>query len=399
MDTQSVYQIERSDTLAHLDALEKDWTDLIDEIPGVPIFLTWVWIRTWWLYFGQGRQLWLLTARDKQGRLVGLAPFMMEVYTIGLLKLRIIAFIGTGPVIPIHLNILSRSPDQTGLFQAFLDFLMAQSDQWDVLSLASVARDSTVYQQLSAAGGRIRTGAQTLSPYIPLPGSWETYIKTVSKKLRRNLKYFRAKLESDYPGTVAFACISDIQELSISMNRLEEFSRNRWHAKKLSTVYDDPTYSSFHHAIACLALNRDWLRLYTLTANGQIIALFYCFRLKDRVYAYQIGFDIDWSGYSPGRLLIAHGIQAAIQEGASVLDWGPGNHDYKLAWTDQICMEDEILLSSNWKGNLWIKRENLVGELKIKARQVLPQSTQIRIKQFLSARRKKDVDRSDNNTE
>jgi CelD/BcsL family acetyltransferase involved in cellulose biosynthesis len=388
MDTQSPYQIDRLATLAQLDTLKKDWTDLVNEIPGAPIFLTWEWIRTWWLYFGQDRELWLLTARDKQGKLLGLAPLMREFTRMGWLKIRMMAFIGTGRIHPVHLNILAHPSDQKGLYQAFLNILLSKSDQWDVISFASVAQDSTSVSLLMAAGGSVRIVPQEPLPYIPLPSNWEIYLKAVSKKLRRNLKYFLSKLEDDYPGRVIFACVTDPRELQSAMEKLEELNKRRWHAIKLFTPFYDPTYSSFHQTIACQALNRGWLRLYTLTVVDRVIALFYCFHFQNRVYAYQIGFDLDWSGYSPGRLLIAYGIQTAIQESASELDWGPGDDDYKLAWTDQIRVENEILFSGSWRGGLWIKWKNFQGILKIKAKQWLPQTAQLRIKQFLSDRQK-----------
>jgi len=395
MKTQPPYQIERHETLAQLDALEKDWSELLDEIPGIPIFLTWEWIRTWWLYFGEGRQLWLLTARDKQGRLLGLAPLMREEYKKGLMKLGMLAFIGTGRVCPTQLNILARTSDKEGVYQAFLGFLLGQSDQWDVLRISSVAQDSIENNLLMAAGGRIRIGAQTPSLHIPLTGSWETYLKTINRKFRRDIKSSNSKLEGDYPGMVDFACVTDPQGLNSAMEKLEELIRNRCHAKRLSTDWDNPTFTSFHRTIACLALNRGWLRLYTLTVKDSVIALVYDFRFKDCIYGYNLGFDIEWSRYNPGRLLIAYSIQAAIQEGASDYDMGRGDAEHKFDWSDHLRMENEILFSNNWRGDLWIRLGNLERGLKIKAKQLQPRSAKIRIGQFLSARRKKIEYRSD----
>jgi hypothetical protein len=399
MEAQSPYQIDRHTTLAQLDALEKDWSELLDEIPGVPIFLTWEWIRTWWFYFGQDRQLWLLTARDKQGRLLGIAPLMSEEYKKGLIKLGMITFIGTGRVCPTHLNILARTSDQEELYRAFLNFLLGQSEQWDILRITSVDPISIENNLLMAAGGRIRIGAQITSPYIPLPSTWETYLKSVSRNLRHNIKSPSLKLESDYPDTVDFACVTDPQELKSAMEKLVELIRNRCHAKRLSTDWDDPTFTSFHQTIAYLALNHGWLRLYTLTVKDRVIALLYCFRFKDCVYAYNAGYEIDWSGYSPGCLLIAYSIQTAIREAASELDLGRGDSEYKFAWTDHVRIENEIQFSSNWRGDLWIKVGNFKMVLIIKAKQLLLRFAKIRIKQFLSARHKKIEDRSDKNGE
>lgn len=386
METQSLYQIERHDTLTQLDALEKEWTDLIAGIPDAPVFLTWEWIGTWWLYFGHDRELWLLTARDRQGSLVGLAPLMREAHRKGGVKLRTIAFIGTGLVFPVHLNILAHTSNQEEVLQAFLDYLFSQSDQWDVISLASVAQESSLINLLATGDGRIRTGSQVISPYIPLPGSWEIYLKTLNKKLRRNLRYFRSKLEDDYPGSVDFNCVTDSQELPVVMKKLEELNRNRWHADGLSSAFDDPAFCSFHLSMARLALDKGWLRLYQLTVLGRVIALYHCFRFHDRVYAYQMAFDIDWHGYSPGRLLIAYGIQSSIEEAACELDWLAGKHDYKLAWTDLVRVEYEILFSSNRRGGAWIKWKVFQEVLRAKVKQALPQSAQDRIQKFLSTR-------------
>jgi CelD/BcsL family acetyltransferase involved in cellulose biosynthesis len=371
MKTQSDYKIDRHATLAQLDALEKDWSELLDEIPGVPIFLTWEWIRTWWFYFGQGRQLWLLTARDWQGKLLGIAPLMREEYKKGPMKLGMLAFIGTGRVCPTHLRILARPSDQEGLVRAFLDFLLGQSDQWDVLRITSVAQDSVEHNWLRASGGRIRIGAQIPTLYIPLPTNWETYFKTVTGGFRREIKSSSSKLERDYPGTLDFATVTDPQELNSAMEKLEEIIRNRCHAKGVFTDWDDPTFTSFHRTIASLALDRGWLRFYALKVKDRMIALEYNFRFKDRIYGYSTGFDIDWRKYGPGRLVIAYSIKTAIQEAASEYTMGRGDAEYKFAWTDHVRVEDEILFSSNWRGDLWIELRNFERVLKIKAKQLL----------------------------
>jgi hypothetical protein len=220
MKIQYTYQIDRLTTLTELDALEKDWSELLDEIPEAPIFLTWEWIRTWWCYFGQDRELWLLTARGKQGRLLGIAPFMREEYKKGWIKLGIIAFIGTGRVCPTHLNILASTSDKEDLYRAFIDFLMGHSDQWDILRIASVYPNSVEYDLLMAAGGHIRIGAQIISPYITLPSDWETYLKTLSQRDRRNIKNARSKLEGDFPGMVGFGHVTDLRQIESAMKKL-----------------------------------------------------------------------------------------------------------------------------------------------------------------------------------
>lgn len=384
MENQTPYQIDRLETQSQLDAIEKEWADLINGIQDVPIFLTWEWIKTWWECFGANRELWLLTARDERKCLVGIAPLMLEWQRAGLLKLRRLAIIGSGMIFPVHLNFLARSIDQDAVTQAFLNYLFRRYNKWDIISFDAVAQESAVRQQLLALGGR--TGERVVSPYIPLPGSWEIYRMTLTKKLRRNLKYFLTRLESDHPGGVHFERQMDFQGLPEVMKRLEELNRNRRHDQGLASAFDDPMFCRFHSEIARVAIERGWLRLYKLSVKNFVIALYYCFRFQDHIYAYQMGFDIDWREYSPGRLLIAHGVESSIKEGASELDWLAGEDEYKMAWTEQVREEYQILYSRNWIGRTWIRWKVFQELLRKKAKQWLPQSAQERIKRFISAR-------------
>ncbi|HEY3312589.1 MAG TPA: GNAT family N-acetyltransferase [Anaerolineales bacterium] len=387
MEKESPYRIERLETLAQLDTLELEWKELIDGIPDAPVFLTWEWIRTWWSFFGKDNQLWLLTARDSQERLLGLAPLMVEQKKIGLTNLRVISFIGIGLTHPVHLDILTHQSDQEGLVQAFLDYLLSRSNLWDVIKFTPVAKDSVLYKLLSTAKGVFRLGIKTTNVYVTLPGDWETYSKTLTKKLRRNLKYFRSKLDSDYPGGVSFSYITDPRELHDVMKKLEELNKERWHSKQRISNFAYSNYSDFHQAFAKMALERGWLRLNQLTTSGHSIAICYNFRFHDRIYANAIGFDLDWSGYSPGRLAIANSFQTSIQERAIEYNWLGGDEAYKFAWSDQVRVENELLFSKNWRGALWIKWRSFTQVsrdiLTTKARQWIPQTTRERFNQFL----------------
>ncbi len=382
--TESLYLIERHATLAQLDGLEKDWMDLVNEIPDIPIYLTFEWIRTWWLYFGKDRQLWLLTARDAQGRLLGIAPWMRELYKRGFLKLGMIAFIGTGRVCPTNLNILARGSHMEPVYRAFLDFVFAHHDQWDVLRIASVRQDSNEHRLLRAAGGRVRIGAETKYLSVHLPGSWESYLKTAKRDHRYDITSARARLGSDFPGLFRFACVTDARDLDGAIGRLVELVRLRHHDKKAATDWDDATFTSFHRAIASTALNRGWLRLYTLTVKDQMIAVFYNFRFKDSIYGYSIAFDSKWSRYSPGRLIMAFGIETAIQEGASEVEFGRKGNAYKSDWANRERVENEILFSSSWRGDLWIRIGNLERAVRIRASQWLVRRPKCARKQLRS---------------
>lgn len=387
MESKSPYQITRLESQEQLDALASEWTELINQVPGAPIFLTWEWIRTWWQHFGAGSQLWLLTARDAQGRLAGVAPLMRKIQRKGLLRLRVISFIGLGLTHPVHLDLLAHPSDPRSLLEAFIEFLVSQSKDWDVLSLDRLAQSSPLPVLLAKAGGVVCAGPETSSLYVPLPGSWEAYHRTLAKSLRRNLKYFRTKLEDDHPGSVQFLLVTCADELPAAMGRLEELNKARWQAKNKISNFAYTRYTEFQREFASLAQARGWLRLNRLRVSGQSVALCYNFLFHQRIYAQAIGFDLEWSGYSPGRLAIASSIQGAIQEGVLEYDWLGGDEAYKFAWTDQVRVEKEIMFSLNLRGSLWLRWASFKATFRKllveKARQWIPQAARERVNQLV----------------
>src|SRR5262249_45065033 len=64
--------------LDELRGLRKEWDDLVRETESASIFQTWEWVTTWYEHLGSNRDILLLTVRDGQGRLVGLAPFSLS---------------------------------------------------------------------------------------------------------------------------------------------------------------------------------------------------------------------------------------------------------------------------------------------------------------------------------
>jgi hypothetical protein len=390
----SPYQIERQTSLEQLDALEKEWSALLDDMPAAPIFLAWEWMRTWWLFFGEGRELWLLTARDRQGKLVGIGPWMKEEYKKGMLKLGMLAFIGTGRVCPTHLNILARDADQDGVYRAFLAYLACQPGAWDVLRIGSVLLDSPEYCLLTAAGGRLRAGGQTTCLYIPLPGSWDAFLHTTSRNHRYNLRNTTAKLEAAYPGAVEFSEVTDPQALDKAMARLEDLIRDRCHARNIQTDWDDPTFARFHRSVASTALEHGQLLLCTLTVQGQIIGILYNFYFKNRVYGYNAGYEIDWKRFGLGHLMIGYVVKTAIEKSAVEMGMGRGDAAYKFTWTGHVRVENELLFGHSWKGHLWIALGNFERSIRARFAELLTRLARKPSKQSLAVSNAKLKDQS-----
>src|SRR3712207_9136670 len=82
--------------------LEEEWDKLYRDAPLATPFQSWAWLYSWWEFYGEGHELRLVTVRDEEGLLVGLAPLMVERGR----GLRRLLFLGTGPTD--YLDVLAR---------------------------------------------------------------------------------------------------------------------------------------------------------------------------------------------------------------------------------------------------------------------------------------------------
>ena len=92
----SDYSIEKLSSPNELTALQASWNVLTEGLLDCSYFLSWEWISTWWRFMHDDHDLWLLTARSREGRLVGIAPLMCSRHKIGPLAFRRLSFIGGG---------------------------------------------------------------------------------------------------------------------------------------------------------------------------------------------------------------------------------------------------------------------------------------------------------------
>ena len=84
-----------------------------------------------------------------------------------------------------------------------------------------------------------------------------------------------------------------------------------------------------------------------MEVDGRAAAAWYGWRIGDRYAYYQGGFDESFSSSSIGTLLLAHTIESAIEEGASVYDLLLGTEDYKLRFaTGERRVRDMIVSSA-----------------------------------------------------
>jgi CelD/BcsL family acetyltransferase involved in cellulose biosynthesis len=376
--------VERIATQERLGSLEDEWVSLSHEIPGLPLFLTFEWVSVWWRHFSSEGELYLLTARDAQGELIALAPWMLR-RSFGRLGIRRVSFLGSGIAFPVHLDLIARPGAEAVAGAAFLAYLDAHRSEWDCLDLRGLSSHSALLPALRQAPGRLREAAPTPCPYMPLQEKWESFQKeTMSSNLRRNLGRLQRNLDRDHPDQVHFQLGSEPVEVERVLGALKEFHQRRWAQKGFSTSLDNPTFVAFLQDIALMAREKGWLRAMELSVDGKPVAVNVCFMNGKTLYGYQKGFDPDWSRFSPGQLLQAEVIRGSIEEGAVELDMLVGEA-HQDSWPAEVRYDANLTYCINWKGSLWLTASTILERLRLAASKSLPKSVKRRLERLISA--------------
>jgi len=294
------------------------------------IFTSFDWLALWWKHYGKGRPLKILCARTG-GALVGILPLYIDTAPMLRFPVRQLRLVGTGgDTFPDDLGPILLLGHENEAARALADAVL-ELPGWDVLLLHDLDPACAFTQAMSQAAKRAHLpsleGRSERIAFMNLAASWDDYLKSLHRDKRYRIKNIRKKLNAAHPSH--FFVWSDAATLDQGFDRLVFLHRKRWDQAGLSHAFVSPEYLGFHRDVMHACLKKDRLRLYCLEIDGQVGAMYYFYKLRDRVFLMQSGFDPDLSDVKPGQVLLGHVIEHAISEGHKVLDFLRGEHRYK----------------------------------------------------------------------
>lgn len=304
-----------AEVVSSLEPLRHDWTALAE--CNRSVFKTWEWLSTWWDHFGRDREL-LVTAVRSRDRLVGILPL----YRWRTRPLRVLRFLGhrtgdeLGPIC---------APADRPLVAKALRQVLGQL-RWDLLLAEQLPADEN---WTAALGGRVlvREG----NPVLRFGAEgWEGYLHARSANFREQVGRWARKLAREHD--VRYRLVDGPQDLQKELDTLFRLHAARW-ATTPSALLEHET---FHRAVAMLAAQRGWLRLWILEVEGRDAAAVYGFRFAGVESYYQAGRDPAWDRYHVGFVLLAHAIRHAAQD--AMMEYrllrGGERYKYRFATAD-----------------------------------------------------------------
>lgn len=318
-------------------------------------FITPEWFRAWRELYDPDDAALVAVVRGVDQEPLGLIPLAFE-RSGGMTLIRI-----AGANLADRLHPVAGEDDETAVAVAVIGELLERRSDWDAIVLDNVDLDASWWRFAGRSARRLRTRIRpgTDLPFTRLDGlDWEGYLANRSSSFRKRMRQIERAIEREAGGSAVVQLASDPGAVTERLDWFFEHHHRRLDQRGGSSLRG-PRAASFHQRFAELALERGWLRLWTLEAEGRSrIAVWYGWMIGDRYGFYQGTFDERWSRHSPGLYLDALVIGEAIGEGANEFDMLLGDEEYKLRLVDDRRRSATVTLTRSWSlGGLLIGLE------------------------------------------
>ena len=101
------------------------------------------------------------------------------------------------------------------------------------------------------------------------------------------------------------------------------------------SLFVDPIQRDYYRDMVANIGPTGWLRFTRMEWNGRAIAFHFGLSYHGRFLFGIPSFDIEFQRHSPGEVLLRQLLLAAIEEGAAVFDFGPGEEAIQVSFCDQ----------------------------------------------------------------
>jgi CelD/BcsL family acetyltransferase involved in cellulose biosynthesis len=304
-----------------LESRRELWTELASRSSNV--FASWEWAAAWWRHFGARGRPAFVECRS-QGDPFAILPLYVDARG----PLRLLRLLGHGPgdVLGPVCDPADAAAAGRALRQA-LEAGLGAPWHW------FLAERLPSGPPADAIGGRVLQ--REACPELEIGGrSWEEFLASSSRNLREKLRRNTRKLEQEH--TVDFRLCEDAERLDADIDTLVRLHRSRWGE---GSSFDRDRVLAFHRDFAGLALERGWLRLWTMTVDGEDAAAWYGFRFDGVEAFYQSGRDPRLDRFSVGFLMLMRTIRAAFDDGLERYSFLRGDEPYK----DRLASRDDGL--------------------------------------------------------
>ncbi|MGL6194522.1 MAG: GNAT family N-acetyltransferase [Thermoguttaceae bacterium] len=315
--------------------IREKWNSLADASAYPNIFTTWEWSFLWWKHFGQpaGNNHWelfilLVESNETEPELLAIFPF----YRIK--KEKNLNWLGYGarPCAE-YLGPIIKKEMVSEVVEATMEFLTDNPQQWNSIFFEDYALDdSGTVAFASSLKERFLFRSAVGEPryYIPLPNSYDEYLKTLSQHNRKRKKERINQAKSRYNAALTPVQSAECDAGFATLVELTTLARDKHRQKN---PYDSSSYFGLHHDLVTTLLPQGKVNLMLLTFESKPASLWYVYLYHEKCYAHQQGHDTSLKG-SPSDVALQMLLMYLIENGYKEFDFLRGGEWYKTSYTE-----------------------------------------------------------------
>jgi len=329
------------------DLLYESWNKILSQTACANVQLTYEWLSTWWEVFGGNERLSLITVTDR-GKIIGIAPLIItKVISKAGFELRKLAFVGDG--LTDYHDLLISHERRKEILQALIGFVLSNEKNWDAIHFRNIRSDSPnlpiLRDSLKDTSLTFTERINIKAPYISIDCDWLKYYNALGKNIRSDMRRRLNCLTKK--GKAEFVRIHETDDVTNTLHIIKSIHVKCRQAKGEISWYTDEKRLRFVSLILERFGDLKWLDIVFLKLNDRIVAYYLGFIYDNVVYFWNTGFDPEFSGLSPGKLLLHHWIKDSFAVGYREFDFMVGQEPYKFQWTNHIRSNYELFLFKN----------------------------------------------------
>lgn len=315
-------------------ALRDQWDTLHEESVFPSIFTSFDYLsKAFELFHSGSAEPFILTIRNIDGVLIGIAPFRRSTHRRWGIKQAVLEYLVTWEVDKPY--ILAKDGWENEVWDAIFAYLDKNPAQWDQLELVEMPDHlvgaARVKQLFHAPAYQCRTAAGPDGPYIDLAQSWEQFLQAHRnyRKAYRQLKNLGAGYE-----VVTYNDSATIAEGFTHYTAIERLS---WKSGKTGLQRSQRHFEFYQHLAFVLAAKKRAAIHVLMNGEGCPVAAILCWMSRDTLFAHHTTYDPALSAYSPGKVLM--GLVLKEYRGDKILkkaDLMCGFAQYYEPWAERL---------------------------------------------------------------